>query len=229
MLPQIEVFEPLTEFEANLPKKPYYGYAKRIDGIMPKARARDQNYIQVNFPVTHYLCFDCDFPGAAIRPAEVDLPKPTLTVITPDSKRAHLMYQLREPIPRRRKSRKTSRLLADVISGYKSMLQADRCITTQRQLVKNPLSEAWEVIEGHSPFFLWELIEYVPQEVKRENRSDVPDGPAGVESLAQTRAKIDTPDSRNCSIFHNARLYAYSTVHKHGCTVRRPLIHICES
>lgn len=221
---QLSAFRPLTDFEERLPLNPYYGESKQIDGVLPRDRARDYAYIQVNFPVIHYLIFDCDSHDAAIRPVEMDLPAPTLSIITPDTGRAHLLYQLFEPIPRKRESEKTGNLLADVISGYMVMLQADKCITTQLQLVKNPLSDRWDILEGHKPFSLSELVEYIPKRVKRESKSEIPARRTGIESLAETRERMaledtayhNTPDSRNCVLFHNTRLYAYSIVAEHS-------------
>ncbi len=218
---QFSSFQPLADFEERLPLSPYYGESKRIDGIVSRDRAADYAYIQVNFPLIHYLAFDCDSHDAAIRPAEMGLPGPTLSVITPDTGRAHLLYQLLQPIPRRRKSGKTSSLLRDVMAGYTTILEADKCITTERQLVKNPLSREWRVLEGHKPFSLSELMEYVPQEIKRESKSEIPGRRIGGESLAQTRARMaldarKVPDSRNCCIFENARFYAYRVVADHS-------------
>ena len=197
---KLSSFLPLSEFEERLPRNPYYGESKQIDGILCRDRARNFPYIQVNFPVIHYLAFDCDSHDAAIRPAEMDLPAPTLSVIAPHTGRGHLLYQLFEPIPRRRKSQKTTALLSDVISGYTAMLEADKTITTELQLVKNPLSDEWHVLEGHKPFSLSELIEYIPSEFKRKSKSEIPDRRVGIESLAKTCERMSLDANKvDCS------------------------------
>lgn len=221
---QLRSFQPLADFEERLPLNPYYGESKRIDGILCKDRARDRPYIQINFPVIHYLAFDCDSHDAAIRPAEMGLPGATLTVRTQETGYAYLLYGLLHPIPREGQTTKTSRLLRDVTAGFRTMLEADKCIVAERQLVKNPLCAQWDVLEGQKLFSLSELIEYVPEEIKPKGRSEIPARGSGIESLAETREHMaledatyhNTPDSRNCSIFHNGRRFAYRIVSQHG-------------
>lgn len=215
-----KLFDPLCDFEERLPRKPYYGTSKKIAGITTKENAKDYPYIQANFPLLHYLTFDIDKGDAAIRSEEVGLPGPTLTVFDPDTGRGHLMYELLEPIPRR-KSRATNSLLRDVVSGYTGILDADRCITTERILVKNPLCNEWEVIPGYKPFFLYELMESVPDEVKRNNRREIPYQHIGPERFEETLERIAGDPkipgkSRNCAVFENARLYSYSIVQEHA-------------
>jgi hypothetical protein len=50
-----------------------------------------------------------------------------------------------DPLPLKH-SQATKKLLGLVCYGYKEMLCADRHITTQKQLVKNALSDEWDVI-----------------------------------------------------------------------------------
>lgn len=221
MSARLNLFQPLTDFEERLPHHPYYGKDKKIDGILCRDRARNYPYIQINFPLLHYLCFDCDSDDAAFRPGAMGLPVPTLSVIAPETGHAHLLYELFDPIPRRGKSTETRALLRDVISGYKTRLEADRCISLQHQLIKNPLCTKWDVLEGPMPFSLSELVEFVPKEFERKSRPEISARRAGIESLAETRERMaledgKIPDSRNCSIFENSRIYAYSVVAEHS-------------
>jgi len=212
------LFEPLKEFGRRLPDKFYCGDSKRFGSIMPKEKAKDYPYIQINYPAVYYLCFDVDSHDAAIRPLEVDLPFPTLAAISPDSGHGHLMYQLLDPIPRMNLSKDLRGLLSDVVLGYKVMLDSDKCITTQRQLVKNPLCDEWRVLEGCRPFLLSDMIESVPAAVKREienkkgMKSEIPTKSYGMQPFENTLQTPDLPHSRNCSVFENARHYAYSIV-----------------
>lgn len=211
MAVQLKLFEPLKDFQERLPNAPYCGQDKMIRYILPKEEARNFPYIQINFPLINYLCFDCDFWGAEIRPLEMDIPGPTLTVITPETGHAHLMYELLYPIAGRRR-KATRALLNSVIDGYKEMLCADRCITTQKQLVKNPLSSKWRVLLGYKPFTLTELAECIPYGVIKPNVPHVPDEPVRAKEFKKTLNAY----SRNCSLFENGRFYAYSVVHKHN-------------
>lgn len=113
----------------------------------------------------NYLCFDCDYEGSALRAQKLDIAGPTLSVINPDNGHAHLFYQVLDPIPRYH-STATKTLLDDVIFAYNLMLRADRCLTAQKQLVKNALSPKWEVWEGYKPFTLSELAAYMPDELR---------------------------------------------------------------
>ena len=210
-VPAVNLFEPLKDFEDRLPHKPYCGRYKSNRFIMQKEQAKAMPYIQANFPVINYLPFDCDFTGAANRAHDMGLPEPTLTVITPGSGYAHLMYQLGQPIPRKH-SKATRGLMNRVIYGYKEMLCADKCITQPRQLVKNPLSPEWDVVVGHMAFTLYELAESIPNDLTEHRRCEPALEPVKVKRFEET---LD-PNSRNCSLFQNARLYAYSTVNEHG-------------
>lgn len=169
-------------------------------------------YIQVNYPGVSYLCFDCDYEWSEFKAEEVDLPGPTLSVVNPDNGYAHLFYQILDAIPRYH-SQATKSLLDDVIFAYNLMLRADKCITTQKQLVKNALSPRWEILEGYKPFTLSELAEYIPDDLKWISKAfEKPQETAAVKPFEET---LD-PGSRNCSLFDSASPYAYAVVKQHG-------------
>ena len=212
MSPQVQLFEPLTDFEARLPERPYCSGSKSFAFIRPREEAKKLPYIQVNYPGVSYLCFDCDYEWSEFKAEEVDLPGPTLSVVNPDNGYAHLFYQILDAIPRYH-SQATKSLLDDVIFAYNLMLRADKCITTQKQLVKNALSPRWEILEGYKPFTLSELAEYIPDDLKWISKAFAkPEETAAVKPFDQT---LD-PGSRNCSLFDSARFYAYSVVSEHG-------------
>jgi len=204
-------FNPMQSFYDRLQVRPYYSDYKRIQGFTDKQMAVGYRYIQVNYPDIDYICFDLDYRAAAIRAAEVDVPGPTLTVVNPDNYHAHALYELYDPVPREH-SKSTEKLLRDVSRGYKEMLCADRVITTQKQLVKNPLSDSWYVIAGYKPFTLSELAESIPATLDRRTFRPPNNKPLSVKPF------LDTLDrhSRNCSLFDNARFYAYAVVNQHG-------------
>lgn len=211
---QLELpFDALSHFEARIPYNTMCNKNKRWDGyITPKSMAHAFPYIQMNYPYINYICLDLDYREAPIAAQEHGLPAPTLTVITPDSNHAHLLYELLYPIPRKH-SKATKMLLKDVLYVYKEILCADKVITTQRQLIKNPLCSKWDVIQGNAPYTLTELAESKPPGfvMKRtyEPRKNV--------VLGELPFK-DTLDlhSRNESLFHNARYYAYVIAREHS-------------
>jgi len=212
MAGQVQLFEPLRDFEARLPERPYCSGSKSFAFIRPKEQAKRLPYIQVNYPAISYLCFDYDREWSEFQTEEVDIPGPTLSVVNPDNGHAHLFYQILDPIPRYH-SAKTSKLLDDVIFAYNLMLRADRCITAQKQLVKNALSPMWEVKEGYKPFTLSELAEYIPHDLAWVSKAfEKQEETLTVKPFEET---LD-PGSRNCSLFDSARLYAYSVVSEHG-------------
>ena len=212
MSAQVQLFEPLRDFEAHLPERPYCSGSKSFAFIRPREEAKKLPYIQVNYPGINYLCFDCDYEWSEFKTEEVDIPGPTLSVVNPDNGYAHLFYQILDAIPRYH-SQATKSLLDDVIFAYNLMLRADKCISTQKQLVKNALSPRWEVMEGYKPFTLSELAEYIPDDLKWISKAfEKPQETAAVKPFEET---LD-PGSRNCSLFDSARFYAYSVVSEHG-------------
>jgi len=206
-------FDALSDFEERMPYSPVCNKSKRWDGyILPRNIAKTFPYIQINYPHMDYLCFDLDYREAPIAAQERDLPTPTLTVITPDSHHAHLLYELLYPIPRKH-SKATKALLKDVLYVYKEILCADKVITTQRQLIKNALCSKWDVIQGHAPYTLTELAESKPRGFVMERTYE----PRKNVMLGELPFK-DTLDlnSRNDSLFHNTRYYAYTIAREHS-------------
>lgn len=212
MSASVQVFKPLTDFEARLPERPYCSGSKSFAYIRPREEAKKLPYIQVNYPRLDYLCFDCDYEWSEFQAEEVDIPGPTITAINRDNGHAHLFYQVLDPVPRYH-SPATKMLLDDVIFVYNLMLRADKCITTQKQLVKNALSPRWEVLEGYKPFTLSELAEYIPEDLRWVSKAfEKPEETLTVKPFEET---LD-PGSRNRSLFNSARFYAYSVVSEHG-------------
>ena len=217
---QLQLFRPLEDFEARLPYNAHCSPTKRFGDavVIPKQQSRAFPYIQINTSRIDYLCFDCDYDASGIRHLELDIPGPTLTAITRDSGYAHLLYELLYPIPKKH-SKTTGKLLKDVIFAYREMLCADKCITTQNQLVKNPLSSEWDVLTGYKPFSLSELSESVRDEIKAMGKAlraekvfERTDEPVTVRPFEETIIGY----SRNCSLFNNVRFFAYSVVGDHG-------------
>lgn len=204
-------FDPLRDFEERIPYRTRCSNTKRFEHILPKEQAIEFPYIQINYPRVDYIVYDLDYPSAPIAAEEKGLPFPTLTVISPDSHHAHLLYELLYPVPRKH-SKSTKAFLSDIIFGYKELLCADKAITTQKQLVKNALWPGWEILQGHLPFSLSELAEAIPSEINRNKTFEPPKITAlRIKSFADTL----NLHSRNCSLFENARFFAYAVVHEH--------------
>jgi len=226
MSARVQLFEPLRDFEARLPERPYCSGSKSFAFIRPRDEAKKLPYIQVNYPGINYLCFDCDYDGSAFQAEEADIPGPTISVVNRDNGHSHLFYQVLDPIPRYH-SDKTKLLLDDVIFAYNLMLRADTCLTAKKQLVKNALSPRWEVMEGYKPFTLSELAEYIPENLRWVSKSfEKQQETLTVKPFDET---LD-PGSRNDSLFRSARFYAYSVVNEHGSyesLFNEVLDHIC--
>lgn len=162
----------LTSFFEFLPERPYCSADKRLTKdkrFLPKEKAAEYAYIQANHPsVIRIIAYDCDYSGAALRAQEMGIAEPSITAITPETGRAHPLYFI-DPIAPRTASKKSKALLRDVIEAYKDLLCADRVITTQRMLVKNPLHPRWNLILGKE-HTLREMAEYIPQGLVESRR-----------------------------------------------------------
>jgi hypothetical protein len=203
----------LQRFRDYLPYNPYCSRSKRLEYIQDKEAAASFPYVQINYPIIRYVVFDLDYAGSALAASDHELPHPTLAVVNRENGHSHCMYELLKPLPRKH-SRSTRLLLRDVTGAYGDILCADKCITTQKQLVKNPLHIQWDVIcpTGYGGVFtLSELAEYIPVEWKRA-RDNTRKFPATRDTKVRTFEETYNPISRNCSLFENGRYYAYSIV-----------------
>lgn len=187
----------------NIPDRPYCSDSKRIGRILKKEKAITYRYIQINHPlVLRYIVFDLDYEGSAFSYEEKGLPPPTIAVVNRLNAHTHLIYEI-DPVFSKKVSKNTKRLLKDVINAYKEHLGADRVITTQRMLVKNPFHKDWEIIVNERSYTLRDLIRELPSPLKRPTRKP-------------KRKKGEKPGlclvSRNVTLFHLGRHYAYESV-----------------
>ena len=188
----------LARLYNNLPRRPYWGNGKRIQGILPKDQAVKKEYIQINHPLLiRYIVFDLDYAGSAFSWDECDLPPFTFVVVNKYNAHCHGIYEI-DPVFMGTASKKTLRLLKKICSRYKEILQADKVITSQKQLVKNPLHPHWEVICYGGVYTLSELYEYIPHmpTSKRPRCENISPDPSG----------------RNVTLFNSGRFYAYNIV-----------------
>lgn len=192
----------LNRFAELLPYKPYCSndLSKGVR-VLPKEIALTRKYIQPQIPkrLVGWMIFDVDLPGAALAWESANLPPPTLTVVNPINSHAHLLYQLRSPIPTTDKSRMAPiSFLTSVEHAFKLRLRAD--LGYAGLITKNPFSDAWRVSANDAMYDLSELAEYV------ELKPIAPRLAAGL--------------GRNCTIFEQVRRYAYISVNKHDDHVR---------
>ena len=199
------IADPLDDFHKNLPNRPYCSNNKRIKYIKHRDAALEMPYIQVNHAIVNYIVFDLDYQGSALAARDNDLAEPTITAINRDNGHCHAIYQI-DPIYPKTASIKSRTLLKDIIDGYKDILKADRVITTQKQLIKNPLHQCWETITGE-PVTLSEMAEYLPygRQYNKQHPNWTP-----WEQIGDFSQYISI--GRNCTMFDFLRHYAYSIV-----------------
>lgn len=197
----------LSLFYDNLPQKAYCSRNKMVGYLLPKDRAILRPYIQVNHPLkVVFIAFDMDYEGSAFAWDERDLPPFTYTVINHANAHTHGMYMI-ESLFVQHASKSQLRLLKAVISTYSKLLHADKVITSQRQLVKNPFCRNWGLIATGRTYILTELMDSVPRfcrkPIQRDKKADA------------SRGCIIVPHSRNVTLFNEGRFFAYEKVS--GC------------
>lgn len=188
----------LQRFANSLPHRPYCSN-DFVSGIriLPRDIALTRKYIQpqITKKLVGWMIYDIDRPGAAHAWDDANLPPPTITVINPINRHAHLLYQLKAPIPTTDKAKlHPIRYLTAIEHAYKLRLGAD--FGYAGLLTKNPLHKSWLVSANDVRYELSVLAEYV--ELKRIE-------PRESHGLG-----------RNCTIFDEVRHLAYSEVHKHA-------------
>lgn len=199
--------DPLERFIRRLPERPYCGHAKWSKVILPKTSAIQFAYIQVNTTKTlTYLVFDLDYEGGAVEHEKAGLPPPTFLVLNRANFHCHSIYELIDSIPVWRATKPTKVLLKHVVRSYTDALRADRCITTQRLIVKNPLAkEDWQVAVYGRPYSLTELAQFTTSNQLTKAHSSP-------NLRAKPFQEISDPASRNCSLFEFQRRRAYQVV-----------------
>lgn len=195
----------LDLFRAALPARPYCT-DDPATGVMIRARmaAIRKAYVQANGPhLVRWLCFDVDRPGAAWDWRDADVGAPNLAVENPDTQHAHLLYSLAWPLPKSPELHYTHQLRygAAVEAAYRDALQAD--IGYSGLLVQNPLHPRWKV-------FTWEPACYDLAWMADYR---------GVDLRRYRDARTRLPDyglGRNCTLFHDLRLWAYRAIRLAG-------------
>lgn len=190
-----KIVSQLDLFERNLPYRPYCSDEKSWLRIRPKSTAIGKKYIQHNPPsLIHWLVYDCDYPNALEHVVSKMLPVPNVIATNPENGNSHLFYKLADPVCTSDVARiKPLSLLSKIDYALSKKLNADAGY--QGLVCKNILHQYWDVEEvNQSP---WKLADFL-------NRIEVP-------KRLPKKAKVQGV-GRNCTMFENARLWAYSQV-----------------
>ena len=181
----------------NLPHKPYCtNNFSEVLKIRPLQTALGYKYLQLNPPAKKsFVVFDIDRAGAALAAEDADLPAPTLTVVNPENKHAHLMYVLACPVCVSTCGRsKPQKYLNAIYDAYMQRLGAD--IHYTGLISKNPWHPYWETIEnGNAVYELATLADYV--------------------ELAPHRKLKYNAEGRNCTLFDSLRAWAYEGIRQY--------------
>ncbi|MDR2784640.1 MAG: replication initiation protein [Treponema sp.] len=163
--------------------------------IRPKVQAVKDAYIQPN-PITraYWMVFDIDREQSRYWPDEWHVPAPNMEARNPENNHQHVFYMIDPAVYTLRQARrKPLELAADVDKGLTRVLNADPGYG--KLISKNPLSARWTVYVWHEKAWgLTELLDYIPDKIKSWKPN-----PKEVIGLG-----------RNCTVFDQARVYAYA-------------------
>ena len=190
--------------QENLPHKPYCtnNFSEGLK-IRPLQTALSYKYLQLNPPAKKaFVVFDIDRAGAALAAEDADLPAPTLTVVNPENKHAHLIYALACPVCVSIFGRaKPQRYLQAIYYAYLQRLGADTGYSGL--IAKNPWSPYWDTLEnGNAVYELSTLADYVSTL-------------ADYVELAPPRKLKYNAAGRNCTLFDSLRAWAYEAIRQY--------------
>lgn len=193
----------LELFVDRLPRKPYC--TDDLDcGLVIRARqiALEKAYLQHSPPAyAQALIYDIDRPLAELAHVHADVAKPNFYVVNPINGHGHAIYVLETPVVRTAKAHdKPLAYAAAIETAYRSQLSAD--IGYTGLVCKNPLVERWTTIHLRGlPYALDELREWVTLDERAMTFSRIREDVAGL--------------GRNCALFENLRVWAYSEIRKY--------------
>lgn len=187
----------------------------------PKDVAIKRRYLELNRENywIKYLTFDCDSPGAALAWSDLDLPAPTICVVTRQNRHAHLTYELATPVHLGgNPSRKATYYLEVIRQGYTKALEADD--TYGGLLSKNPLSSFWDVFGCDQSYDLDELAEPL-RDISFAELEKVPlsELEAAIKSARIPKDEkrkpkpFETDPEGSLFVFDNARYFTYEAVY----------------
>jgi hypothetical protein len=178
---------------------------------LPKDRAINFPYIQLNMLRRAYLCLDIDRHGAVFAHKEIEMPAPTIILVNPDNGHAHIFYELKNPVSFAGRARKKpQQYFMAVQKGLTDKFKADPHFSAH--MVKNPFNtiqrgEKWEWIFNYVTYDLETLASHVDL---RNYRDGFP--------TKVNRKPFRGPvlkGTRNVTVFYELRQYSYVEVKNH--------------
>ena len=196
---------PLARLVEYAPYKPYCSDNKTASLILPFAIARQYEYIQINQPTqVYWLIFDIDYPNPFAW-EDADLPPPNIITSSPDTMKSHMCYAIEPVCTSRKGSEKAISYMKAVRAAYAKALNADTDYSSP--VTKNPLHPSWKVwCPTEHVYSLGELADYKNIDLSVGNRNYYKKDDPFVGDL-------EDPQGRNCTLFLQLRLWAYSQVH----------------
>jgi HD-GYP domain-containing protein (c-di-GMP phosphodiesterase class II) len=196
------------EFHSRLSKRPYCSDNLEFGlQIRNKQVALSKKYIQANTPFNlSWLCFDIDYPCVLETTfKEKILPSPNIIVVNPKNHHSHLLYGIKQQVHLTDNSSIEPIRYAHAIQyALREELKADSGYTGL--IIKNPQNDEWHTKElTESLWSLGELAEYL----KLPNKIPKKEMFIGL--------------GRNCTLFENARYFAYSEVLKYKITANKDI------
>lgn len=184
----------LDEFKKLIPAKTNYSYDKVVRFFGPQDRALLYPYIRVNeYNRVTFLIFDID------KPFVDNGLTPSYLVVTPETQRCHSVFVLDHPIIKE-KHPKDWTFMEKVVRMCKQVLEADRAITYQKLLTKNPFHPKWK---------------YVGMSERTYELSELYLAAKEIYNPTNTTTKLPVnfvEDSRNCNIFNILRQKNFETL-----------------
>jgi hypothetical protein len=204
---QLRLENTLEIYRSKLPPKPYhtndYSFGKNIGGLSLALKSR---HIQPN-SLTHkyFMIFDLDSDMSVLDWADKGLPAPHLIVRNLDNGRSHMTYILKTSVKNDVSGRlKPIKYCSDVEHGLAVKIGAD--MNFNGLLTKNPFKvSAYKVFSFEDkPYDLDYLNEFVDRGLVRHQR----------EAKKAKHVEDGFASGRNCTLFENLRLWAYSNWHR---------------
>jgi len=188
-------------FVRRLPRKPYAtdDLARGVK-ITPAEKALKKRYIQVGrYPHAIFrIVVDVDHPGEWWWDRMEEL-SPSLIVVNPENKHAHVIYELLDPVPVAVATQKTMDLVADVEAMAEAYFAADPGYTGL--LARNPVWWAThhpDHVLGGGKLWTLESLVYELRHLLPHNW--------------KTKSKTPSGYGRNVTLFDEVRHFAYTHV-----------------
>lgn len=198
-----------NHLEQHSPTKPYCTNSL-ASGLRVRSLevALTMAYMQINPPsLCHAMVFDIDRAGAAYAAQDAGLPEPSVVIITPKNRHAHIWYLFYAPVFTSDAARqKPLEYLAAIQRTMGRILGADMAYSGL--ITKNPLSDAW--------LSLYSLDAPVRCYTMQQLHEDI-----GVLDPKPKKTDDVSGFGRNCTLFDKLRNWSYVAIRRHRGGLRR--------